>query len=50
MKSGATLLFLLLFVFVSFGSAAEPVKEIRTIKRDLVVQNLLIGLELRPQF
>ena len=45
MKSGATLLFLLLFVFVSFGSAAEPVKEKRTINRDLVIQNLLVGLE-----
>jgi len=44
-KSGATLLFLLLFVFVSFGSAAEPVKEIRTINRDLAIQNLLIGLD-----
>ena len=45
MKSGATLLFLLLFVFVSFGLAVEPVKEIRTVNRDLAIQNLLIGLD-----
>ena len=43
MKSGAILLFL--FFFVSFGVAAEPVKEIRTINRDLAIQNLLIGLD-----
>ena len=40
------LLFLFVFLlFVSFGLAAEPVKEVRTIKRDLAIQNLLIGLE-----
>ncbi len=45
MKSGATLLLLLLFVFVSLAAAAEPVKEKRTINRDLAIQNLLIGLD-----
>jgi HEAT repeat protein len=45
MKSGAILLSLLFFVFVSFGAAAEPVKEKRTINRDLAIQNLLVGLE-----
>ncbi len=45
MKSSATLLLLLLFVFVSLATAAEPVKEKRTINRDLAIQNLLIGLD-----
>lgn len=45
MKSGAILLLLLFFVFVSYGAAAEPVKEKRTINRDLAIQNLLIGLD-----
>ncbi|MGB5893272.1 MAG: HEAT repeat domain-containing protein [Ignavibacteriaceae bacterium] len=45
MKSGAILLLLLFFVFVSYGAAAEPVKEKRTINKDLAIQNLLIGLD-----
>ena len=45
MKSFATLLLLLCFVFVSSSSAAEPVKEKRTINRDLAIQNFLIGLD-----
>ncbi len=45
MKLSITLLLLLFFVFVSFGTAAEPVKETNTINRDLAIQNLLIGLD-----
>ncbi len=45
MKSATILLFVLFFVFVSIGMAAEPVKEIKTINRDLVIHNLLVGLE-----
>ena len=45
MKSVAILLLFVFFVFVSFGTAAEPVKEKRTINRDLAIQNLLIGLD-----
>ena len=45
MKLYITLLLLLFFVFVSFGTAAEPVKETNTINRDLAIQNLLIGLD-----
>ena len=44
MKSALTLILLIFFVFISYGSAAEPVKEKRTINRDLTIQNLLIGL------
>jgi len=44
-KSGATLLLLICFVFVSYSTAAEPVKEKRTIKRNLAIQNFLIGLD-----
>ncbi len=45
MKSSAILLFLLFFVFVSIGAAAEPVKETNTFNRDLAIENLLIGLD-----
>ena len=45
MKSYASLLLLLCFVYASFSIAAEPVKEKRTIKQDLAIQNLLIGLD-----
>ena len=45
MKSSATLILLLFFVFAAFSIAAEPVKEKRTINRDLAIQNLLIGLD-----
>ena len=45
MKSFTSLLLILCFVFASFGIAAEPVKEKRTINRDLTIQNLLIGLD-----
>ena len=45
MKSAAILLLVLFFVFVTTGAAAEPVKEIKTINRDLVIQNLLVGLD-----
>jgi len=45
MKSFTSLLLLLCFVFASFGIAAEPVKEKRTINNDLAIQNLLIGLD-----
>jgi hypothetical protein len=45
MKSFATLLLLLCFVFTSFSIAAEPVKEKRTINQELAIQNLLIGLD-----
>jgi len=45
MKSAITLLLFLFFVFVSFGAAAEPVKEKRTINKNLAIQNLLIGLD-----
>ena len=44
MKSGATVLLLLFFVFISYATAAEPVKEKRTINRDLAIQNFLNGL------
>jgi hypothetical protein len=44
MKSALTLILLIFFIFISYGSAAEPVKEKRTINRDLTIQNLLIGL------
>ena len=44
MKLFTSLLLLLCFVFASFGIAAEPVKEKRTINNDLAIQNLLIGL------
>jgi hypothetical protein len=45
MKSGATLLLLICFAFVSYDAGAEPVKEKRTINRDLAIQNFLIGLD-----
>lgn len=45
MKTTTILLLFVFLLFVSFGLAAEPVKEVRTIKRDLAIQNLLIGLE-----
>jgi len=45
MKSFASLLLLLCFVFTSLSIAAEPVKEKRTINQDLAIQNLLIGLD-----
>ena len=45
MKSFVTMLFLLFFVFAAFSTAAEPVKEKRTINRDLAIQNFLIGLD-----
>jgi hypothetical protein len=45
MKSFATLFLLLFFVFAALSFAAEPVKEKRTINRDLTIQNLLIGLD-----
>ena len=45
MKSFTSLLLLLCFVFASFGIAAEPIKEKRTINKDLAIQNLLIGLD-----
>ena len=44
MKSGATVLLLIFFVFISYATAAEPVKEKRTINRDLAIQNFLNGL------
>jgi HEAT repeat protein len=45
MKGTALLLIFVFLLFSSFGFAAEPVKELRTIKRDLAIQNLLIGLD-----
>jgi len=45
MKSATVLLLVLFFSLISFGAAAETVKEIRTINRDLAIQNLLIGLD-----
>ncbi len=45
MKSVAIFLLLLFFAFVSYGAAAEPVKEKRNINRDLAIENLLIGLD-----
>ena len=45
MKSAITSLLFVFFVFVSLVAAAEPVKETRTVNRDLAIQNLLIGLD-----
>ncbi len=45
MKSSAIFIILTLICFCFIRAAAEPVKEKRTIKRDLAIQNFLIGLD-----
>jgi len=45
MNSKVTVVLLVLFTITSLGLAAEPAKEVRLINKEIVVENLIMGLK-----